>query len=232
MPLGMPLRRMPVFLGMAGRDLPDDTSYLVAFGPRGEAIVSGRRLSPWNRSVRHLSLYRLQHTAGETEYRRIAERKMPPGGGGDCWMAVTDRNIYTQNYINDLTYQLDATDLSIITTLHHKGRLLGCVHPEALVYGVKRSVDDWIIHLYDGTRVVTLQPPESRRWKSNTLSACRAGQHIIVVEYISRSLDVFTATGNIQHFVHDSDEWHNFWISKYKRLLHPSNVCICSNSNC
>ena len=194
----------------AFRDIPDKASHLVAFGPRGEALVESLDYLS-HRGRNDLSLYRLEDTGGK--YRRTVERKIAKGVGMGCQKAVTDRNIYFQININGPTFQLDASDMSTITTLHHEGDLHGCVHPEALVYGVERS-EEWIMYVHDETGVVTLQPPKPRRWNKN-LSACRAGQHIIVVETTSRSLDVFTATGNIQHFVHDSDEWPNSWISKY-----------------
>ena len=164
------------------RDLPDDASPFVAFGPRGEALVVNRR---------HLSLYRLE----DTEYRRTAERDR-----GGHFKAVTDRNIYVQNDTNDPTYQLNASDPSTITTLHHEGMLRGCVHPRSLVYAVQRSgYDDCIIHVHEETGVVILQPPEPRTWYS-LLSACKAGPFIIVTECIKQSLDVFTLSGNIHHF--------------------------------
>ena len=178
-------------------DLPHDTSLRVEFGPCGEALLDDR--STW-----HLSLYRFQHTAGE-KYSLTGQSQIPTGVGWSCRKAVTDTNIYIQQDTNDPTYQLHATYLHTITALHHEGMLLGCVHPEALIYGVKRSEDDWIMKVHFPTGVVTLQPPEPRGWDEQ-LSACRAGQHIIVTEDISQSLDVFTVTGNIQHFVHDSDE--------------------------
>ena len=131
---------------------------------------------------------------GRPEYR-CTEREGPEGVGWNCNKAVTNRNIFVQdNSYSDPTYQLDATTLSTITTLHHEGHLRGCIHPEALVYGVRRSKHDWMIHLYEGKRVVSLQPRSPQRWDL-FLSACRAGPYLAVIETETRSLDIFTLSG-------------------------------------
>ena len=176
-------------------DLPDNASPRVAFGPRGEALISTRHPTLDDLSTWHLSLYRFQDTAGE-KYNLTAETT----GVRGRWKAVTDRNIYVQNKTNDLTCQLDGNDLSTRTTLHHEGLLRGCVHSGALVYGVERSERDWIINVHDPTGVVTLQPPSPRKWLA-ALSACQAGPYLVVTERVTRSLDVFTLTGNSHHFV-------------------------------
>ena len=146
------------------------------------------------------NIYLYQHNG--VEYS-LAKQKPRPDDvdllGPYCNKAVSASGVFVQNLVTSdaVTHKLRLQDLEPADILHHKGKLMGVVHPNTLVYRQERGVHGYTVTLHqrDGTETILKLPP-GRKWKHG-LSVCRAGESLVVVEHLTQSLDVFTTSGNI-----------------------------------
>ena len=125
-----------------------------------------------------------------------SKTRLPDGVGRYCNKAVSNTSVFLQQYEDHPTHELHLTDLHHVNTLHHKGMLRGLLHPSTLIYRLKRADDDYTITLLQPDGDIILQPPPGRKWDWG-LSVCCSGAFIIVVSSTTRSMDVFSQSGNI-----------------------------------
>ena len=140
----------------------------------------------------HIHLYR--HDG--RKYSLVGKIRLPDDVTKDCYKAVSDTTIFIQENTDDPTLQYYTTDLRQQGIVHHKGRLRGVLNPNTLVYGQKRVGGDWMIALYQPDGKVILKPPGARKWDMS-LSVCRTEEYFVVVETVTKIMDVFSLGGNI-----------------------------------
>ena len=163
--------------------LTHEASWKVAFGARGEVVLDDDD-----------DIYLYEHDGVEYRARKT---RMPDGVVVPCNKAVSDTTIFIQHWHDDSpTHQLHIKDLHHMGRLDQEGELCGMIYPSTLVYRQRRDRDDYMITLHQPNEEMILQPPPGRKWDWR-LSVCRAGEWIVVVEYITQTMDVFSLSGNI-----------------------------------
>eukprot|EP00923_Selenidium_pygospionis_P036301 GHVN01063695.1.p1 GENE.GHVN01063695.1~~GHVN01063695.1.p1 ORF type:complete len:371 (+),score=31.98 GHVN01063695.1:142-1254(+) len=174
-------------------NMPAEIHWIVSFGRCGQVVVADKS---------HISLYR--HTASTSSSSStpsasssshiLAEKiPLPYDAPGRCRKAVTGDAIYVQKYDDAPTHQISITKPHKQNILHHSGELRGAIN-EALVYGVERSDDDFIIHIHRASGEVILMPPSGYK-RGAWLSVCSTGRFYAVTENGHGRLDVFSSTG-------------------------------------
>ena len=165
--------------------LTHEASWRVAFGERGEVVLDGGG-----------DIYLYEHDGVEYSFAR--KTQMPDDVvGWPCNKAVSDTTIFIQNRAGDSpTHQLHIKDLHHMGRLDHKGELCGMIYPSTLVYCQKRGSADYTITIHQPNEEMILQPPHGRKCYGS-LSVCRAGECIVVVERNTQTMDVFSLSGNI-----------------------------------
>ena len=163
--------------------LADGASSYVAFGDHGTVALTDDD---------HIHLY--QHDG--VKYCFVGKKPLPDDVGWDCYKAISVTTIFLQQNGDAPTYQYRCRDLHQLDKLDHEGHLCGVVYPNTLVYAQRRGDEDWILtlHLADGEMI--LQPHGGDKWDWG-LSVCAALEHILVVETKTKSMNVFTLSGNI-----------------------------------
>ena len=106
---------------------------------------------------------------------------------------MTDDAVYMQDEDDEPTFKLLIQKPHEQTRLHHQGELLGAID-NALVYGVKRDYEDYIIKVHHTAGLMTLMPSSGHKWDWY-LSVCKTKNNIVVVERCTKCLDVFTQYG-------------------------------------
>ena len=170
---------------LAGQlQITHDADRYLAFGERGEVVLADGV---------HIYLY--QHDGAKYSLTRMAS--LPDGVESYCNKAVSETTVFLRDFhLSSPTHKLHITDLHHMGTLDHMGELRGVLHPSTLVYDRKKANDEWTIVLHQPDGGMILQPPHGRSWNSG-LSVCRAGDHILVVETFTQSMDAFSANGKI-----------------------------------
>ena len=163
--------------------LTHDPFERVTFNERGEVVLAD-----------HGHIYLYLHDG--MKYNLARKTPLPDGIKSHCRKAVSDTAIFLHAHYSAPIHQLDITDLHYVGRLHHKGLLLGAIHPGALMYEQRRDNYDFIILLKQPNGEMILQPPGGRKWGSK-LSVCSAEEYLVVVEKHTESMDAFTMKGNI-----------------------------------
>ena len=181
--------------------LPFTADSIVGLGYNGELI-----LGDWD-----LLLYKVQHDG--KEYKEIWKRMSPKGMKKDCYKQISsDRWILLQNNDDEKTVCYDKT-LTKQTELQLKGALIDSSNDEVFYSQGTLHKKDWQITVHktvmEGTSVSgvlasaqlqlgqhrTLEPPSPHGWYG-ALSVCRTQQGYVVVEFNTRSMDIFDQEGS------------------------------------
>ena len=159
-------------------------SHRVVFGEQGELVLDD--------DDEHISLY---HHDG-IQYSLASKTPRPDGVEFLCNKAISSSAVHVQGrFTPAVTHELHRGDLHHLGELRHEGALIGVLYPNTLAYQQRRGWDDYIIILHQPHGEITLQPPRRRGW-NQWLSVCCAGDHIVVVERLTQSMDVFKNSGN------------------------------------
>ena len=127
----------------------------------------------------------------------LASRTPLPDGVRSCSKAVSSRAVHVQVWhgTSDVTHELHRADLHHLGEVRHERQdLIGVLYPDTLAYWQWRG-DGFIIILHQPHGQITLEPPRGRRW-SNELSVCCAGGHIVVVDALTQTMNIFAMDGN------------------------------------
>jgi hypothetical protein len=165
----------------------------IGFSPNGNVLLEDED--------EQLHLYRLR---GD-EYKEVWGKAHPPVMSKSCKAMRGNGEILMQAGFSTPTL-LFTHDLYKIKSYQREGRLLGCTDDGLDLYGrgtLSEDAGDWQIDVWDEEkRVLTLshpsapgQPEPERDGWGPALSACTAGDKIVVVELYTMALDVFTKQG-------------------------------------
>ena len=164
-------------------EVTDLASEVVAFGEQGELVLDDE--------YKHICLY--LHDG--IQYSLASRTPRPDDVGFSCNKAVSSRAVHVQWRTSDVTHELHRADLHHLGEVRHERQwLIGVLYPDTLVYKQGRG-DGWIIILHQPHGQITLEPPRGREWMDE-LSVCCAGDHIVVVEADTQTMDTFAMDGN------------------------------------
>ena len=171
-------------------NIPHHADTYVAFGERGEAVLTG-----------YGNIYLYQHDG--VQYSLSKKESLPDGVDWDCNKAISSSTVFVQDRTDTPTHLLHRPQLEHNSTVHHKGVLRGLLHSSTLVYSQERGDGSYVITLHQPHDAeITLQQPPGRQ-RLRYLSVAAAGGYLVVVDVVTKSMDIFTANGNIlQLFCH------------------------------
>ena len=165
--------------------IPAEQAFVVTFGPRGEALVA--------QDFDYLLLY-CQKRGKYTSAGRVplhlptipmkCRRWRDPNG-----LAASNNLCYVQVHTDEPTHVYSHT-MKYLRTVQHHGNLLGFLQLKTLVYKHEYR-NGYKIVLHRGKKHIELQPPGGSEW-DKYLSVCRTSTYIVVAEWKTRSLNIFS----------------------------------------
>ena len=154
-----------------------------AVNERGDILLRDKE-APYT-----LRLYRQQQD-GFTE----VWSKRPPGDERYYNKAISLQSVFVQEEEDADTIQLNIDNpQQQLTTLHHRGILIGCTG-ECPVY-TRKDDRRYIISIQRDEGELLLRPSQGATWSYVDMSICRTNKYFMVTSSSDRSLDIFTDRG-------------------------------------